>query len=145
MPVTFEVRPDGILEIRRTGELSSAQEDASLVLRDGDNRITPGMRVLVDSRKVVPADSCEVIKHLAAVARATAADLDCGALALLVSSDVGYGMARMYMALTEVKHPNTEVFRDYDEAVSWLKSQAEAPRGSMSTSEATEPGDSTGA
>lgn len=134
MPVTFEVRPDGILEIVRSGALGSAEEDASLALRCSDDRIIPGMRVLVDSRKVVPADSCEVVKHLAAVARATAEDLGCGALALVVNSDVGYGMARMYMALTEERHPNTQVFRDYDEAVSWLKSQPEALSGPRSSS-----------
>jgi hypothetical protein len=125
MPVTVTLRPDGLLEIVRSGAVDSAEEDASLVLRNADTRITPGMCVLVDSRKVVPADSCEVVQHLAAVARATAAGLDCGALALVVDSDVGYGMARMYMALTEAKHPNTQVFRDYDEAVLWLTSQSE--------------------
>lgn len=139
MPVTFEVRSDGILEIVRSGALGRAEEDASLALRHSDDRIVPGMRVLVDSRKVVPADSLEAVQHLAAVARATAADLDCGALALVVSSDVGYGMARMYMALTEARHPNTQVFRDYDEAVAWLKSQPEAPGGPRSPGESTGP------
>lgn len=52
MPVTFEVRSDGILEIVRSGALGRAEEDASLALRHGDGRIVPGMRVLVDSRKV---------------------------------------------------------------------------------------------
>lgn len=139
MPVTFELWPDGILEIVRSGALGRTEEDASLALRHSDDRIVPGMRVLVDSRKVVPADSIEVVRHLAAVSRTTAADLECGALALVVSLDVGYGMARMYMALTEAGHPNTQVFRDYDEAVSWLKSQPEAPVGPRSFSESTGP------
>ena len=103
------------------------------------HRIGSGMRVLVDSRKVVPADSVEVVKHMAAVARTAAVKLDCGALALVVNSDVGYGMCRMYMALTEARHPNTQVFRDYDEAVSWLKSQPDTRGGTDSSRKKTKP------
>jgi len=137
MPVTYDVRPDGILMVERSGAPDNLEEDASLLLRLADERIVPGMRVLVDSTKVVPADSCKVVQHLAAVARATAVRLECGAVALVVSSDVAYGMARMYMALTEVGHPNTQVFRDCEEALSWLTSQPAAPASATSGGQET--------
>jgi hypothetical protein len=44
-------------------------------------------------------------------------------VAIVVSSDVEYGMARMYMALTEIEHPNTAVFRDYDDAQEWINAE----------------------
>jgi hypothetical protein len=138
MPIKYDVGPDGILLIERSGAPDNLEEDASMLLRLADDRIVPGMRVLVDSRKVIPADSCEVVKHLAAVARATAVRLDCGALALVVSSDVAYGMARMYMALTEREHPNTQVFRDYAEALSWLQTHPLAPAGPAPSGQANE-------
>lgn len=140
MPVTFEVRPDGILEIVRSGTLGRREETASLALRNRDERIVPGIPVIVDSRGVEPSDSVEMVRHLAAMAREIAVDLDCGAVALVVASDVSYGMARMYMALTEAVHPDTKAFRDYDEALEWLKSQPEEPGGSAPRGESTGPG-----
>lgn len=123
MSISHHVRPDGILVVERFGSLDISEENAALQERLKDAEVVPGMKVLVDSRGVVEGDTCEVVQHLAAVARATAARLECGALALVVKSDVEYGMARMYMALTEISHPNTQVFRDYEEALSWLSLQ----------------------
>lgn len=40
--------------------------------------------------------------------------------ALIVSSDVVFGMARMYQILTESSPDEFEVFRDLDEALKWL-------------------------
>lgn len=57
---------------------------------------------------------------MAAIFQENAQRLRCGRTALLVGSDAQCGMARMYIALTEAIHPDTAVFRDYDEAVSWL-------------------------
>lgn len=120
MPITHKVRPDGILELKRWGVLSIAEEIASLHERLVDPAIVAGSRVLVDSRELVGGDSSELVKHLAVVAQTTAERLECGAIALVVSSDIAYGMARMYMGLTDAQHPTTEVFRDYDEALAWL-------------------------
>lgn len=127
MPVSHHIRPDGILVVERWGSPSASEEDAGIQARLLDEEVVPGMRVLVDSRRVWPADTSGVVIHLAGIARATATHLECGAVALVVSSDVGYGMARMYMALTELKHPSTNVFRDYEEALTWLRARPAAP------------------
>ena len=123
MPVRHHVRPDGIVVLERWGTSSIAEENASLQTRLADPAIVRGASVLVDSSGVVDGDSIEVVKHLASVARAVAERLDCGAIALVVASDVEYGMARMYMGLTAVRHPRTEVFRDREKALDWLKLQ----------------------
>ncbi|MFH1679912.1 MAG: hypothetical protein ABIH26_04630 [Candidatus Eisenbacteria bacterium] len=127
MPITHYVRPDGILVVERSGGINTSDEDVALQERIKDVQVVPGMGVLVDSRGVVEGDSIEVVQHTAAIGRATAAELDCGAIAHVVKSDVEYGMARMYMALTDVCHPNTEVFGCFDEALSWVRSQTAGP------------------
>lgn len=141
MPITHHVRPDGILVLERWGTLSISEEEINLQERLKDPLVFPGMRVLVNALRVEPADSVNLIRHLAGIARATAAKLDCGAVALLVKSEVEYGMARMYMTLTEVEHPNTQIFTDYEEALAWLKAQtpttskrSESAEGSSSES-----------
>lgn len=40
--------------------------------------------------------------------------------ALLVGSDVAYGLARMLQALREGSRPEIQVFRDVDQALGWL-------------------------
>lgn len=76
--------------------------------------------MLVDSRNVDPADSIDTIRRVAAIVQNNAQRLRCARTALLADSDVQYGMARMFMALTEPIHPETAVFRDYDEALTCL-------------------------
>ena len=127
MPISHHVRPDGIVVIERTGTITSEQEDVSLQERMNDVRVVPGMLVLVDARGLRGGASTQVIHHLAAIARATTEFLNCGALALVVASDLQHGMARMYMALTDLSHPNTRLFREFDEALSWLKQRRPEP------------------
>lgn len=67
-----------------------------------------------------PPDSVKTIRRVAAIVQENAQRLRCSRTALLVGSDVQYGMARMFMALTEPIHPHTAVFRDYDQALNWL-------------------------
>lgn len=44
-------------------------------------------------------------------------------LALVLSKDLAFGMARMYQMLTESTTKNVGVFRDIDEANVWLQSE----------------------
>ena len=64
------------------------------------------------------------MSYIAKMVTAIAAELDCGPVAIVVSTDVEYGMARMYMALTGLKHPDTMVFRSHDNALKWLRKQS---------------------
>lgn len=121
MPVSHYVNKElSILVVVREGQTSGDEEEESFRARKGDPTIAPGLPVLVDNRKVDPADSIETIRRIAAIVQNNAERLRCSRTALLVGSDVQYGMARMFMALTEPIHPDTAVFRDYDEALTWL-------------------------
>jgi hypothetical protein len=122
MPIHHLVdRETGILHVTRDGNITTHDEQDALRKRVKDPLIIPGIPVLVDCRNVEPPDSTEVVTYLAQQITGLAAELQCGPVAIIVCTDVEYGMARMYMALTELAHPNTEVFRDYEEGLNWLK------------------------
>ena len=117
----------GIMHVRRWGKITTHDEHDAIIKRSEDPLVVPDIPVIVDCREVEPADTTEVVKYIADRATAIAAELDCGPVAIVVSSDLEYGMARMYMGLTELKHPNTRTFRDYDTAVTWLGNQSKKP------------------
>ncbi|MBC8430981.1 MAG: hypothetical protein H8D96_03580 [Desulfobacterales bacterium] len=124
MPVEHMVdEKTGIMRVRRWGEITTHDEEAALKRRNKDPLVVPNIPVIVDCREVDPPETTEVVQYIANQVTALAADLDCGPVAIVVSSDVEYGMARMYMALTHLKHPNTMVFRSNDNALKWLRKQ----------------------
>lgn len=122
MPITYRVDSTrNILFVTRTGSIAAHHEKEAFRLRQADELIVPGMGVVVDCRGVEPADSVEVVRYLTDYAVALASTLQCGAVAIVVAREVEYGMARMYQELTELEHPNTQVFRDYEEALAWVR------------------------
>ncbi|MDH3455475.1 MAG: hypothetical protein OER90_01420 [Gemmatimonadota bacterium] len=121
MPVTHYVDTErNILFVKRSGQTSPEEEEASFRARKEDPAITSGIPVFVDSREVDPPDASETIQRIAYNVAQNAARLECGRTAILVGSDVQYGMARMFMALTDLVHPHVEVFRDEGAALAWL-------------------------
>jgi len=125
MPTEYKVdEKTGIMYVRRWGAITIDDEAAALKERSVDVSVIPNISVIVDCREVVPPDSAEVVRYIADRTTAIAAELDCGPVAIVVGNDVGYGMARMYMGLTALKHPNTEVFRSYNDALKWLQVQS---------------------
>lgn len=125
MPIEHKVDENtGIMHVRRWGAISSHDEEVAFQKRREDPLVVPNISVIVDCREVYPPDTTEVVQYIANNVKALASELDCGAIAIVVSSDVEYGMACMYMALTELTHPNTMVFRSYDNALKWLKKQS---------------------
>lgn len=121
MPISHKVMSDPpLMLVRRWGDIDTQDERAACAAREADPRVVPGLPVLVDATEVERADTVEVIRYLADCVTHTAAALQCGPVAIVVASDVEYGMARMYMALTETAHPDTEVFRGIQAARHWL-------------------------
>jgi hypothetical protein len=128
MPIQHKVdEKTGIMHVRRWGAISTHDEEAALKNRSDDPAVVPNIPVIVDCREVEPPDSIEVVQYIADRTTAIAAELDCGPMAIVVSTDVEYGMARMYTGLTGLKHPNTKVFHRYDKALEWLLNQAKKP------------------
>ena len=124
MPIEHRVDPEtGFLFVRRWGLIDTHNEEAAIEERSKDPQVVPGIPVLVDCRDVEPPDSTKVIQYLANRVSHIAAELDCGPIAIIVGSDTEYGMARMFISLTKINHPNTMVFRNYDEGLKWLYQQ----------------------
>ena len=124
MPIEHRVDPEtGFLLVRRWGLIDTYDEEAAFEERSKDSQVVQGLPVLIDCRDVDPPDSKQVIQYLANRGSRIAAELDCGPIAIIAGSDAEYGMARMYIALAEMNHPNTMVFRNYDEGLKWLFQQ----------------------
>ena len=127
MPISHRVdTKTGILHIRRWGHIDTQDEAEACRARKADPLVIPDMPVFVDTREVEPPDSAETIRYLANCITDIAAELRCGPVAILVADDVQYGMARMYMALTQLAHSPTEVFRDQESAFRWLEANKPA-------------------
>ncbi len=86
-----------------------------------DPEFRPGMKELSDVRKVERLDiTSEGVKKLVALDVDHALGLGEYRLAIVVSADIVFGMARMYEILTESHDENVRVFRAIDEAKAWL-------------------------
>lgn len=109
-----------ILVVRRWGHITTHDEERACAEREADPQISPGIPVLVDCREVEPPDSTETVRYVADCVMRLASRSACGPVAIVVSTDVEYGMARMYMAYTDNVHPNTQVFRSIESARKWL-------------------------
>ncbi len=121
MPIKHSVDVEkGLMLVHRWGDISTQDEIKACQDRARDPLVVPGIKVLVDCTEVDPPDSTETIKYIADCSASLARDLVCGPVAIVVSSDVEYGMARMYMAYTDLAHPDTQVFLSREEALKWL-------------------------
>ena len=83
----------------------------------------PGLLALVDCREVSTLFSTADLKTLAAEAvNAYAHNAVRQRCAVLVASDVAFGLARMYEVLLKGTPIDLEFFRNSEEAMSWLRS-----------------------
>jgi hypothetical protein len=77
---------------------------------------------LADHRELDPSRlSSDDLRSLASLTRVMATQIGSGRLAMVVSTPLSFGLARMWMALTEPHADGeTRVFYSYDEARDWL-------------------------
>ena len=112
---------DHVVHIEYEGRLSladliGARED---FLVDPDFR--PGMWFLVDVREASMLDlSEEELRQAGAHGAAMAADWGRHRTAIVVATDVDYGVSRMFSLLGERPGLELEVFREFDAATRWL-------------------------
>ena len=125
MPITYRIDTERNL-VHTTASGTLTDEDvismkASLV-RNPDFR--PGMNELSDIRQVEElAVTPEGIRQMVQQDEEDVDQITKHRLAIVVSQDLAFGMARMYEMLTEGHMENVSVFRELDEAVAWLESR----------------------
>jgi len=89
MPIEHIVHEKtGIMHVRRWGKITTHDEEAALTKRRKDPLIVPNIPVIVDCPEVDPPESSEIVRYIADMTTAIAAELDCGPVAIVVSSDV---------------------------------------------------------
>jgi hypothetical protein len=107
----------GLVRSTCTSTLTAPELLAHMTQVRADPAFTPAFHHLVDARAV---DRCDVdghdLRHLA-TRNPWGPDARC---AVVVGSDVGYGVGRMYEIFSEQAGHTVQVFRELDEALRWL-------------------------
>lgn len=120
--VTYRIDSEcGVVLTTATGVLT--EEDLlthkHALRRDPDFR--PGMVELSDVRGIERLQlTSDGVRRLVADDESDAGRMSSHKLAIVVSREVVFGMARMYGTLTQEHLPNLGVFRDMEEAKAWL-------------------------
>lgn len=117
MPISWRIS-DGLVRLESHGDVAFDEWKAAVdaALAHPDHR--PGMGVLHDWRGMRTSPSTAEIEARARYG----AGLGPIRWALVVPSDVGYGMGRMAEILTERPPIELRTFRDLGEAEAWLRS-----------------------
>lgn len=123
MPISYRIDVEHCL-ILTTASGTLTDDDIvqhkARIVQDPDFR--PGMKELsdirgVDQLNVTPAGIMEMVNQDAKDSTTVGSHQ----LALVVSKEVAFGMARMYQSLTKPNIETVGVFRDIDEARVWLQ------------------------
>lgn len=122
MSITFRVEPARELAVVAfEGDVSLDDIRSYRSSLAGDPAWRKEFRQLVDVRSAgLKALSAEAVRSLADRAEELDPVLGFGKVAVVVSQDLHYGLARMYQAMSEGSAREVEVFRDPDSALSWL-------------------------
>lgn len=80
----------------------------------------PGLHLIADFRKCETPLTGDQVRQLAEYAERSDAEWGNSKWVLLASSDVTFGLARMYATLTSSHNVATRVFRNADEVNGWL-------------------------
>jgi len=121
VPLAYEIDPGGDL-IRTLGTDRVSDDDLrSLMSRAAaDPRIRPEMRELCDLRAVTHFDVSSAVLHEAIEVERLNGRLSGHHLAIVVSFNVTFRVARIHEMLGETHLARVAVFHDVDEAAAWL-------------------------
>jgi len=122
MPVEHRFDPDlGTLFARGIGRVTDAEMLAYAKQVASDHVLPAGHRQLMDLRRVETFDlTADGLRDVASIFVRLERDPDQARVAIVVEADVGFGIARMYQAFRDESAVPLRVFRDLDEACSWL-------------------------
>ncbi len=123
MPIVFEILPThSLVLVKGWGVLKGDELVREQVELRQDSRVRPTMRQLIDMREVAEFEvSSDTLRHMAT--RHPFAPT--ARRALVASSDVAFGLSRMYQVLSDGDGRVFGVFRELDQALAHLELQAE--------------------
>lgn len=124
MAITYHFEGD-FLFTTIEGETSYQDVKAYLDALVVDPRFRPGMPGIIDCRRVKSLFSILELRRTAADARARPQMQVPARAAVLASSNIVYGLLRMYEVFNEGNPSEIRVFRQPEEAMAWLKTKDE--------------------
>ena len=130
MPLSYRLDPDEqIITTWGTGELRLHEVLAHFRELAAERTLPERLDVLLDLAEVTTAPSSDHLKEV--VGALDLPRVHWGACAIVATRDLLYGMLRMFEVFAESKFESTRVFRDAEQARSWLRSErTRAMRGS---------------
>lgn len=122
MPMTYSIDAESRL-VRIIG--SGRVDDADMVqcIKDlrADPRLEPDMNTLSDMRGIEVGFTSQGVARMLGVMQATSQRRSAAKAAIVVESDVAFGMGRMVeMRSEEHAEPSFRIFREMTEACRWL-------------------------
>lgn len=122
MPITYRFEGDTLFT---TIEGDTGYEDVKSYLDAlfADPGFRPGMPGLIDCRRVKSMFTISDLRKTATDARSRPELQVPGRAAVLASSNLVYGLLRMYEVFTEGSPSQIRVFREPEEAIAWLRSR----------------------
>ncbi len=81
------------------------------------------MKTLTDMREVVHSATPEDVKRIAGFVLEQMSTIGSLKAAVVVSTDVSFGMTQILRALVDRGSTDIRVFRDMEEAISWLQQE----------------------
>lgn len=127
MPIQYRIDPAyGIAWIEIVGSARFSDVATLYGRMKRDPAYRAGMSLVIDERRRVGAAETEDVRGIAKAVSGGKLDFEGVRCAVLVAGDAQYGMSRMFAALSEKSGMEVSVFRDEEEAVSWLQGVAPA-------------------
>lgn len=122
MAVTYRIDP----ELRRivtqcTGSATLAEVLAHFDELESDGNCPTGADVLLDLTEMTSSPNIGQMRSAAARAADAARKVRFGSIAIVVSTEILFGMARVFEAFTEAHFARTGVFRSREAAEAWLQ------------------------
>jgi hypothetical protein len=128
MAISYRIDPAvDLVHVRVAGHLTPADHQAYLSALLADPAFRPGMHRLFDCRDADDSNSSDEVRLIADRVRAEAAHFGDSRCAILVRSDVQYGMARVFEAFLGDVPGDFRSFRDPAEASAWLSEVTRKP------------------
>lgn len=121
MPIDYMIDAEaGMVTVTARGPVSQADDLGCFRALLADRDFTPGLKLLLDYRERESVASTDEARELVDEMGRLGKQFGDSRFALVVSSDLAYGMGRMVSSLAERSFPPVAVFRDLEAARSWL-------------------------
>lgn len=123
MPVTYQLDPGaGFIEVRCIGDVTLEQILVHLREVEADPSLPERLDVLLDVNEQTSVPQTSELRGVTRGLERLAKNVRWGACAIVASSDVLFGMGRMFAVFTEPLFAKASVFREREAATRWLAS-----------------------